>query len=134
MDHQEQNDPVWKLLSHERKVEPTPFFARNVVRQIRQLETEPARFWSHLSQWLSGRVLIVGTAACTALAVTLMVISESPRSTEDGPGFTMIPIAEQSSETFDPASEMASIEYLGQLMAVADPGQLDDAALADLFY
>jgi len=135
MDDQEQNDPVWKLLSHARKVEPAPFFARNVVRQIRQLETEPLRFWNRLSQWLSGRVLIVGTAACAALAVTLMVISESPRSTEDGAGFTMTSIAEfQGPETFDPASELASIEYLGQLMAVADPGQLDDGALADLFY
>ena len=29
---------------------------------------------------------------------------------------------------------MAAIEYLGQLMAVADPGLLDDASLAELFF
>jgi hypothetical protein len=42
--------------------------------------------------------------------------------------------SEEPTEAFDPASEIANVEYLGQLMAVADPGQLDDAALADLFF
>ena len=37
-------------------------------------------------------------------------------------------------DVFDPASEMADLEYLGQLMAVTDPGQLDDRALSDLFF
>ncbi|MEQ1840562.1 MAG: hypothetical protein ABL994_09135, partial [Verrucomicrobiales bacterium] len=78
MEPQEQNDPVWKLLSHARKSDPTPFFARNVIREIRLLESSQNRFWNRLSQWLSSRVLIVGTAACAALAVTLIVLSESP--------------------------------------------------------
>lgn len=134
MEPQEQNDPVWKLLSHAQKSEPTPFFARNVIREIRLLESSQNRFWNRLSQWLSSRALIVGTAACAALAVTLIVLSESPNPIGEDSGLAHAPVLEGSAETFDPASEMASIEYLGQLMAVADPGQLNDAALADLFY
>jgi hypothetical protein len=120
MEPQEQNDPVWKLLSHAQKSEPTVFFARNVIREIRLLESSQNRFWNRLSQWLSSRVLIV--------------LSESPNPIGNDSGIAHVPVIEGASEAFDPASEMASIEYLGQLMAVADPGQLDDAALADLFY
>lgn len=35
---------------------------------------------------------------------------------------------------FDPASELEAVEYLGQLMAVADPGDLSDEAIEDLLF
>jgi len=134
MDPQEQNDPIWKLLSHAQKTEPTALFARNVIREVRLLESNQHGLWDRLSRWLSSRELVWGTAVCAALAVSLIVLAKNPNTVGIDSDITQASGLEGASETFDPASEMASIEYLGQLMAVADPGQLDDAALADLFY
>ncbi len=134
MDHQENKDPVWKLLSRAGRVEPSPFFARNVVREVRLLHSKQSTVWNRLSGWFSARALFAGSVACAGLALSLILLSQSPRGLEKESGLTLSPSHEIGSDVFDPASEMASIEYLGQLMAVADPGQLNDAALADLFY
>lgn len=134
MDHQENNDPVWKLLSHAGKVEPSLLFARNVVREVRLIESSRSSIWNRITRWFSARPLVAATAGCALLAITLVVLSNVPGPSGDSPGFTNSSAVPPKVEAFDPASEMASIEYLGQLMAVADPGQLNEAALADLFY
>jgi hypothetical protein len=69
----------------------------------------------------------MGTLAAVALAASAWV--EAIR--HDSVSRSQV---EESAEVFDPASELAAVEYLGQLMAVADPGQLDDEVLADLFF
>lgn len=128
----EPNDPVWKLLGHASKVEPSPFFARNVVREARHLAEAPSGWWSRVFALLGAHraawVTTAGALAAVALSAPLLV--ESFRTEATVP----LSMGEESLEAFDPASEMAAVEYLGQLMAVADPGQLDDEALADLFF
>lgn len=128
----EPNDPVWNLLGHAKTVEPSPFFARNVVRRARLLAGSPAGWTSRLAALLAGPRTIYTTAAVAAIAIAIVVFS--PRGGEEAASRSAFATNEEFAEAFDPASEIAGVEYLGQLMAVADPGQLDDAALADLFF
>ncbi|MBU6180730.1 MAG: hypothetical protein KGR69_13780 [Verrucomicrobia bacterium] len=125
------NDPVWKILGNARSVEPSPFFARNVVREARSLGVA-RNGWrgrllgliqAHRSLW------VTSAGAVAAVAIALPALIDAVRN--DSPSLSL---DDEPAEAFDPASEMAAVEYLGQLMAVADPGQLDDDALADLFF
>jgi hypothetical protein len=127
----EPNDPVWNVLGRAKKVEPSPFFARNVVREARRLEGDRPGLLNQFTQLFSGPRAIFATVACALVAMALLFVSQRDEATIHG-----FPLStnEDSAEAFDPASEIANVEYLGQLMAVADPGQLDDAALADLFF
>ena len=75
MDNMEPEDDkeLWDVLG--RLPEPTlsPFFARNVLRRIRQ---EPARF-ERVRNWLSVRRL-VGVSAVAAVAVALALVTHYP--------------------------------------------------------
>ncbi len=127
----ERNDPLWKLLGNARSVEPSPFFARNVVREARLLADAPTGWRGRIRRLIEAHrtlwVTSAGALAAVALAAPALVDAVRNESIP-------LSLSEESVEAFDPASEMAAVEYLGQLMAVADPGQLDDEALADLFF
>jgi hypothetical protein len=133
----ETGDPVWELLTKSKNVEPSPFFARNILRELRRIEEEPAGFFEQLRNFAgvfqNPRILITASA-CAALALTLFLNMNPDRALLDESVSGSIVNLEDHSDAFDPASEMAAVEYLGQLMAVADPGQLDDSSLADLFF
>lgn len=128
----EPNDPVWNVLGHAKKVEPSPFFARNVVREARLLGDSREGWLTRFASLFAGTRAIYATAAIAVMATALVIIV--PRGADDAATGNTLSANEESAEAFDPASEIADVEYLGQLMAVADPGQLDDAALADLFF
>jgi hypothetical protein len=79
MDNMEPEDDkeLWDVLG--RLPEPTlsPFFARNVLRRIRQ---EPARF-ERVRNWLSVRKLVAASAvAAVAVALALVTHYPGPRS------------------------------------------------------
>jgi hypothetical protein len=132
MNQEEQEDRAWDLLNRAKKVEPSPFFVRNVLREARRLNEAPAGLRHRLELLFGRRGLLVGATACTA--ITLILVPFLNRGVSPDRMAVAIPLSEDQSAAFDPASEMAAIEYLGQLMAVADPGQLDDASLAELFF
>lgn len=132
MSDPEHNDPLWKLLGHTSQVEPSPFFARNVVREARQSPGASSGWWEPIRQRIAAHRILwltsLGAAAAVALAAPALLDSFRPKSS--------LPLSQgaESAEAFDPASEMAAVEYLGQLVAVVDPGQLDDESLSDLFF
>lgn len=132
MNPSEKDDPVWKLLENATQTEPGPYFTRRVMRDVKALADNPSRRWfADFVSNLSPRVAFpaLAAAAAVALAVTFGFQGEKELPGVD-PGIVL-----QINETdFEPESEMEAVEYLGQLMAVADPGQLSDAALADLFF
>jgi len=74
MEPQDDNE-LWDVLG--RLPEPTlsPFFARNVLREIRQ---KPTRF-ERLRDWFSVRRLI-GASAVAAVAVALALVTHHPGS------------------------------------------------------
>ncbi len=135
MSDPESDAPLWKLLGHASRTEPSPRFVRQVVREARALAVAKPSLRERLQGLcLCARrpLLASGTLALLA-AVAAAVLLRSGGPVEPGLApYTFLPL-ETSSEAFDPASEMAAVEYLGQLMAVADPGLLDDDALASLF-
>lgn len=129
MEDPEKNDPVWRLLSHASHTEPGPFFARDVVRTVRLSESESGSWLQGLGRFFRSPGFALGTAA--AACVTLLFLlpeGESPTASV-GPALVL-----EDSSTVDPATELESVAYLDQLMAVADPAQLSDDALADLFF
>ncbi len=132
MSDPEPNDPLWKLLGNASSVEPSPFFARNVVREVRRRADEPAGWFARVRRLMEAHrtVWVTSAGALAAVALAAPALVETVRNEVALP----LSLNEESTEAFDPASEMAAVEYLGQLMAVADPGQLDDEALADLFF
>jgi hypothetical protein len=128
MDNSEKKDPLWKLLSHASHTEPGPFFSRNVVREIRQLESTRGRLQSFLSFFRSPVVSGGVAVAAIAMACVFFLEFSNQRPSEN-------PVATTEVDSgFDPATELEAVEYLGQLMAVTDPAQLSDEAFADLFF
>ena len=67
------DEKLWDLLGHSAGREISPFFARNVLREIRQAESEPARHRGWGLQWLVpvagvAVVIIAGLAIPTQIA------------------------------------------------------------------
>ncbi|MCP5541444.1 MAG: hypothetical protein H7A53_11845 [Akkermansiaceae bacterium] len=140
MDSFNPNDPVWKLLGKARRTEAGPFFSRNVLRELRKLQAEGRdreSVWTRVGAWLfrpapAPALLTVASAAAIAwMATVAFRDAGSPGATTvSAPDSPQTPIVTE----FDPAREIGEVEYLGQLMAVADPSSLDDAAFADLLF
>ncbi|MEM7697994.1 MAG: hypothetical protein AAF236_06280 [Verrucomicrobiota bacterium] len=140
-DNDREDSAVWELLKEARSVEPSPFFARNVLREIRLQSERREGIVSRIFDYLATRKLVVAGVGL-ALVVSAIVLTQfdssgdpalasSPVLAEDA----LAPILESpTAQTFDPASEMVAVGYLGELMAVADPGMLSDEALGDLFF
>lgn len=67
--NRDDDQELWDLLSHSRARDVSPFFARNVVREIRQ-----APAWQQIARdWLKGRRLIPATAVALALCGAAVV-------------------------------------------------------------
>ncbi len=134
MSDPESDASLWKLLGQASRTEPSPGFVREVVREARS--SAPAG--PSLRERLQGLCLSFRRPLLAGGALALLAIAVVPLYRNNTPGeadrfLHSFLQTETHHEAFDPASEMAAIEYLGQLMAVADPGLLDDDALAALF-
>lgn len=133
MNQPEQDDPVWKLLEHSKRTEAGPYFTRRVMREVREIAEMPSRGWFRsFIEFLSPRLAIPAFAAAAAIALVFVYEGDETPGANDtvNPGLVL----QIGHGGVDPAAEMEAVEYLGQLMAVADPGQLSDDVLADLFF
>ncbi len=65
----DEDDALWDILDKASQPEPSPFFARNVVRATRQLPQKES-FPSRLRAWLSPPRLALGAGACALLFAT----------------------------------------------------------------
>jgi hypothetical protein len=63
---------LWDLLGHAAKPTVSPFFARNVLREIRK----PAG-WTTFSSWLNARRLIPVTGVAVALIAVILLRTET---------------------------------------------------------
>jgi hypothetical protein len=152
MNAPEEKDPAWELLKKSPPVKASPFFSRNVMREVRKLvtgRTEKGLPWDALLAWFRQPAYAVAAVAVvaglTAIAVLRSgILQPSPGGTDapamaaaqpSGAAIEESTISDADSlEQYDAAEEIENIEYLGQLMAVADPATLTDDALADLFF
>ena len=73
----EEKDPLWDLLDQASTQEPDTFFARNVVRSVRQLDTGHTTTVSSLSARIlalfTSRKLALTAVACTCALVTFQL-------------------------------------------------------------
>lgn len=148
----EEHDPIWDLLLKSKQQPPSAFFVRNVVREARKLGSESQQGgWTAFVAWLKRPLLAVplatGAVALLITALTYVQTLAPPSSnvdvardgTVDGKA-SIVPVESSASRvaasTDYPATtiteDVERIGYLGELVAVSDPGDLDDAALADL--
>ena len=65
------DDPqLWDLLKHSKAPEPSPFFARDVLRAVRNEKTSP----SVTATWFSMRRLIPSLSAVAAVIIALFTV------------------------------------------------------------
>ena len=132
-DH-ERNDPLWAILKNAGKTGVSPFFSRNVLREVRLYEDQKGRggIITGVLAFLKQRTVV---ACLTGVACVVLILGVMHFQNAEGPIAAVIPVESTATETdIALAGEIEAVEYLGQLMAVVDPGQLSDDALADLFF
>jgi hypothetical protein len=77
----EDDEQLWDLLGHTAEPKISPFFARNVLRQIRQ----GSRLWQRFASWLSWRQLVPASALAAAAIAAIIVTHRAagPQSEPD---------------------------------------------------
>ena len=112
----EEDEKLWDLLGHSAEPKVSPFFARNVVRKIREARGEaPARPWWHL-RWA---VPAAGVAVAIIAAFSLRF--QTPKQSHSDPGGDSVAMAE--------AQDGDLITDLDDLFASDDSNSLDDSVL-----
>lgn len=145
------SDQLCDLLGNARHCKAAPNFVQNVVREAR-LSADQAR-GSAASRWFAGLVesfqrpvFALSATATAAVAVAVLVLLS--QSGDDGatnlsgvaqaPPMAVDPVnvstPPQTPVSYTVADELDDIDYLGELVAVTDPGALNDQMLADLLY
>lgn len=132
-DHLESGDisndkALWDLLGSARKVDASPFFARNVLREVRLSEDQTAGVLSRVTSFFKPGLLL-GAATAVILAGVFVLQNQAPPVSEP-----VASVIVEDEQNLDIAEEFASIEMLGELMAVSDPGTLSDEALMNLLF
>jgi hypothetical protein len=77
----EDDEQLWDVLGHVAQPQLSPFFARDVIRRIRQ---QPHRF-ERLRTWFSPRRLIPASALAVALVVTMIMTHHPPSVPQKAP-------------------------------------------------
>ena len=67
-----ENDALWRLLGHARKPSAYPFFARNVLRTIRESSEKKTFLSGFWVRWIS-----VAATACLTIGFTLSLAKQS---------------------------------------------------------
>lgn len=112
----EDDEKLWDLLGHAAEPKVSPFFARNVLREIR----EPQRR-SPLTNWLRLRWLMPATGVAVAVVAVLLLRVQVPvRNNSDAQADKMAFLDAQDSEI------MADLD---DLLATDDNNSLDDVVL-----
>src|SRR4051794_39219769 len=69
----EEDEKLWDLLGHSAEPKVSPFFARNVVRKIREAQGEPAR-----QRWWNLRWLVPAAGVAVAIIAALSLRIQVP--------------------------------------------------------
>ena len=79
------SDPVWQLLGEANQPQADPFFARNIVRSVRQMELERPSLAARLSGIFSGPRLALGAISCAAIAAVVWQAMPSASTQPNAP-------------------------------------------------
>lgn len=110
-----EGDPVWDLLDQASTRKPNAFFARNVVRSVRQIPIPSLS--SRILGLFRSRRLVLGAAACACVMITYQTWpTAAPETTAPAQIVTLV---DQSTEPSSDLSELVIQETL--LAAAEDP-------------
>ena len=109
MNPDEERDDLWELLGRAKTPTPTPFFARNVLREIRA-GTQPRTPWN----WLAVR-----WRAATLGAIALALLASIPVLHNGGSREKTVPAIELARQTANSA-DYEVIARLDELLAFED--------------
>jgi len=103
----EDDQQLWDLLSQAQPRQLSPFFARNVVRRIRE---RPARFeW--LRSWLSPWKLVPATGVAIAVVATLLALHQpAGRNPADSPPDVIVKIDPQDYDVVADLDELLATD------------------------
>jgi hypothetical protein len=111
----EDDEQLWDLLGHAAERKISPFFARNVLRQIRQ---QP-RLSEYVMRWLRWRQLIPASALAV-VAITAVVVTHRVAGPQSGPGKTANVVARIDPQDYEVVAD------LDDLLASDDSSLWDD--------
>lgn len=112
----EEDQPLWDLLGRASRPELSPFFARNIVRRIRE-ERVSQSGW--LRDWLSPRKLIPAASLATVLIAATIAVHHPGRRTHSVDNVPDV-LAKIDPQDYDVVAD------LDELMATDDNNLWDD--------
>ena len=117
-----ENDPLWELLNESPAPEASPFFSRNILREIRAEEQQKTSLWK---AFLSFRPAVaMGLTVAVALSCIPLILSSQDSKS-------------RATASLTPTSNTSLVNYLDEelLLAAADEPSLfsDDEVIAMLF-
>ena len=107
---------LWDLLGRTAKPSVSPFFARNVLREIRK----PNR-WTTFSGWLNPRRLIPATGVAVALIAIILLRTET--------AVTPVPNVDSAKLAIIEAQDNEVMADFEDLLASDDSNSLEDSVL-----
>jgi hypothetical protein len=81
MNNSEENDELWQLLGKARKPDASPFFSRDVLREMRTSRQEKPGVFS----WLNSRLRTVALGAAAAVLLAAGAVHFIPKATPRTP-------------------------------------------------
>ncbi|MEP6602569.1 MAG: hypothetical protein ABJB69_01315 [Spartobacteria bacterium] len=122
--NREEDEQLWDLLGRAKPAPASPFFARNVLREVRD---EP-RWKSSLRSWMGLRALVPATALAVAL-LAAMVLTHTPESSTSDQDEPVAAAAVDS----DPIAQIDPQDYevvadLDDLLAAEENNLWDDTS------
>jgi hypothetical protein len=81
--NQDENDDLWRLMGRAKAPEVSPFFSRNVLREVRREREERPFIWGNLRpRWA---MALLGTFALVAAGAGLFLQQNQPISSQLSP-------------------------------------------------
>ena len=97
----DEQDDLWELLGEAREPEVSPFFSRNILREVRALRQEKPGFLGWLRRHWKVPATLVPASAAAAVALLAMSPVQPTASVKTTPKDQLTAIAEQVSASPD---------------------------------
>jgi hypothetical protein len=114
--NREEDEKLWDLLGHSAGPEVSPFFARNILRKIREAQGEPAP-----RRWWDLRWLVPATGVAVAVIAAFSLRTQMPKPIHADPRVDTLALAE--------AQDTDLMADLDDLVGSDDSSSLEDSVL-----
>jgi hypothetical protein len=112
----EEDEKLWDLLGHSAEPKVSPFFARNVLRKIREAQGEPAP-----NRWWNLRWLVPAAGVAVAVIAAFSLRTQMPKPSQADPRIETVTLSE--------AQDNDLMADLDDLVASDDSNSLEDGVL-----